>query len=1343
MAFLGLKTKKRKVIAITALSLVAIITSLIFILTGCSSSKFSSKPPLLSEQSSTMLELPTDGSTPADHAPNENVYYAFTAMSKLNSFVGKTSGKTVTKVAFADVNQYIKANRVVLGNEVFKQSVSHSSFKGVGAQTYVNGDNYIIRNASKVSSVDDVKWEAGARKVTEDSFISLYGYVPSSLTGYVMTDETIISSEYLGEEDGIYTFTYKLNPETATAKLRMEMRTMAGTKSYPIFSNASLTVKMDSSWRVIETVTDSKYQVDMLGGVTCTESVTEVFSAWDESTPIPDGELFRSYVDEEVSEPVIEEPTALDYLMDGFSDYITGSKPIKAALSVSSSNSNIPLSLRGKVEVNVNMENLSALSVRAAIDEISYDDISFNDLFVGYQDETVYLRAGNFKARGTVDEITALIGRILTLLDVEMPELDGMLSSIDASSLLSDATLERANGVATVTLPLSFGGINADVELLFADGDKISFVGATAKIEGITATITPDDTLSIEHLGSGYYSIANILNVIDENGEINVKATIGETVVDACVNLSDMTVIAKTSIFGNDLYIKLLDEKLYLSYLGLNAFVAIDEIDDAMAKLQPIIGDKLDLSAFENINVDDVLSSISVTDGDCLTIAASLLGFNASVIFNTDNDELTLNSITLSSGELNLSVVPSQKANYEMPDASYYNLLSLLDVIDENGNVALSINVSGTTIEATINLYTLQLFATVAGAEIMADVNAGVAYLRYPGINATVRFDELEYILNKIKPIIEKFAGESAISSFDFGAIENLDLEQLISSIIVTEDENSLTLSMNLNGIDVAAAFNTEQGSLRFDLATVSIEGVEIIAEHTDKALAFDFDLDDSYIDLKALVDTFGDALVDIFTSNSISVSLSGALTSGSTTYNVKAAEIKIDGLDAAPRARADLTLEIATTEEDGTVSSTTHTIRLIYLDPSLVAEGATNVYFTYDSSLDNVNGEANPIEGTFTTTKATETLDILKEIYKYMPELQEALGGFLVADEDGNPTLPKLDVDIASLLNSVSFDDATLAIDVNGNALLKALPSSIVATLAVNDSALVAGIPSLTMGSANLNLALSLMKPADDVITDETFEYTLDGNEIDFSSVNDLLEMLANTAKFRSFDITGNIGMSIGSWNIAKDAIDVRVQLDVIEKKTYTVITITRNPTSVLFTSVWKDYKGVSTIYIDPVNEMIYVHHQYTTKSGIIITKYTEHEEYESHTIEEFTANLLPNVMNIIRLNTTIEGLIPTDTSSNDHVNTATVENTLLGYTYNGTDTLKLKLNLEPLIGDVQNVEATIKHDSDKNIASLNATVGLVKVINLSLDAQHNAPYNTYQNTYELIMQQASSGNY
>ena len=106
----------------------------------------------------TMLPVPTDGSTPNDYTANENAYIAATRMLTVGSFETTSVGESSTKLA----TQKIESHRVVTKDEVYKQSVSYSAFKGTATRYYINGDNYLLQGASKVSGLKDVKWKSTA-----------------------------------------------------------------------------------------------------------------------------------------------------------------------------------------------------------------------------------------------------------------------------------------------------------------------------------------------------------------------------------------------------------------------------------------------------------------------------------------------------------------------------------------------------------------------------------------------------------------------------------------------------------------------------------------------------------------------------------------------------------------------------------------------------------------------------------------------------------------------------------------------------------------------------------------------------------------------------------------------------------------------------------------------------------------------------------------------------------------------------------------------------------------------------------------------------------------------------
>ena len=170
MIFLGKRLFcKRNVIIALILAISATIGS--FFVTSCSNN-FDQNPDVesIGGSFSTTLPTPTDNSTPADHDAKKSAYYAFYAMSKLEGFTAESVGECVTNVAFVSVSQKIKANRIVNSNEVYKESLSHSTFKGVGVRMYIKGDNYVIHNASGISSVDNVSWHDTANRISKENF---------------------------------------------------------------------------------------------------------------------------------------------------------------------------------------------------------------------------------------------------------------------------------------------------------------------------------------------------------------------------------------------------------------------------------------------------------------------------------------------------------------------------------------------------------------------------------------------------------------------------------------------------------------------------------------------------------------------------------------------------------------------------------------------------------------------------------------------------------------------------------------------------------------------------------------------------------------------------------------------------------------------------------------------------------------------------------------------------------------------------------------------------------------------------------------------------------------------
>ncbi len=1512
--------RKRNVIFAIILLIVVSLTANFFV--SCGKDEFETTPDVetITNQASTMLKPPTDGSVPTDYDAKTNVYYAIYAMNSLNSFTTESYGETVTKVALVSVSQKIKGSRVVNNGEVYKENVSHSSFKSVGSRTFVKGENYVVHNANNVSSIEEVAWEQTANRISKDSYLESFGYVPNSITGYLLTDETILSAEFLGEENGIYSFYYDLDTEKSTGRLSLEMRTMAGSTSMPLFDKASITVRMNKDWQVTEVVTSSIYSVNLLGGVTCTESVTEKFSNYNQGVQVPNVEFYNSYLDAEITEPAPETLTATDYLMAGFADYVNGSKPLKINGAISSST----LSANLDALVSISLEDLASTSLSLNLKELKYQDVSVKDVFVAFENPNLYIKAGEFKAVTTIEELSGAFSNLSSTFGIDLaskiPSID--LSGLDLTSLISGATLTETDALATVSLPLTFGDVSINANIVLSKGENVSVKEITASIGELNVKLTINDEIVLPEKGEGYNAITPLLSALSENvkaqielgdaslfvnlnlktfeldafinelslgdfdlkdvkvklldnviyanvngvkaklnlssvnsildklsflpinielpdlgsitnidastiivgalntlsttseqdglsitanvlgydlrlllsvtngeyslggisielngtkvnanlyngdvpsiakedlanyndiatlldiienNEVNLSVKAFDLDIDLSVNLTDFTILAKTQLFGETLYAKLSGNKIYISYKGLNAYVDLADVSSVLDKLGIFVGD-IELPDFSNITIESIISSLTITETDVITIATEINGIDIAIVLDKTNG-LKVNSVSAKVEDIEITATPSVKADYSgMSNGNYYNLVTLLDVIDENGKINVTANAFNLDVYATIDLVNGEIFVKVDDFEILVSIEENVIYARYPGAIAKLDISDINFILNELKPLITRFITEEEFNSIDVDALKNISIEDIISSISVTEYESIINVKVALSCAVADITLDKGQNGLIVSGGTIKMDVIEIPFTLTNEVLSLTFDKTLEYIDLTSVVETLAPALRNILTLDNLYANMTATLTTGNKIYDLTKCEVLITNIYSTPRARVSLALTISTVNPDGTITEDSrHEIELYYLDPSLVAEGAINTYFTYN---DMTNAE-DVFAGSFTTVNFYETLDIIKQIYGNMPELRDALKPFIVPDEKGMPKFMELDVKFNELINSALFTNDVFAVDVNGKAVLNELNSSILVNLFSENGLLCLDVDGLKFNDTSIVLDARVGEAPSGVITEDKFSFTPADNTQDFSSINELLKALEKTSQKRSFYIDGKIDMlgtkgTLASLlgNLAKDKVDVDVYLDVIGAKTYFKAILTRK----YIVGIWSDYEGTSNIYFDPDEQMIYIHNEYYKKKTVFFVeiKGSKAHEYLKYTVEEFSADPMGIIFNAIHLSDSLVKTI-TDSSNKEKVSTATIENTLKTYTYNGTDTFNIVLDLAPLTTDIKLANVTIIHDNNYNLSELSASVNMLDMLDLNLYAKLFTSETSYGTDIE-AKAQASNSNY
>ena len=463
------------------------------------------------------------GKTVADFLddPKQNLYIANGVLAEAGSFSSISKGTTVsTKIGFS-VTQDILAYRVVKGDTVYKLSTSYGLVK-MGDERLVHGNTYLYRSATKVNSVNSVEWSDSApNTLTKEAFLNRYGQRGNGLTGYILNDETILSSSYDGfdEQSGLYTFTYTLDNDKSPAYLLYEMRTNSGSKNFAEFNKAVISVSMDENWVVYSIKTDCAYNVPIAGSTPCKESMTEIFSdigKISDYTQLPKYDYFSNYVDFSVTPPIIDdgdnggnvnpspvqpdvpaEPQPTDVLMSMFESYLNGA-PLNVKLDTNVSG----LPIKADLTVNIDLEDLKNLSFAA---------LTEGGLKCTYSNNQIYAAVNGVKLRSSVEDILETVKRFKK---TEIPSLDFSSLDIDPSELLESMTLDIADDITTVHIPLSIGDIIAEVNLSGkqTDNDGYVFTGATVEINGVVLSLTAQDkTISLLDVTDSYVDACAVL----------------------------------------------------------------------------------------------------------------------------------------------------------------------------------------------------------------------------------------------------------------------------------------------------------------------------------------------------------------------------------------------------------------------------------------------------------------------------------------------------------------------------------------------------------------------------------------------------------------------------------------------------------------------------------------------------------------------------------------------------------------------------------------------------------------------------------------------------------------
>ena len=771
----------------------------------------------------TLKEAPKDGSLPTDHSPIDVIAYVLWTVENTSEFKVVTTGKANASIAVQEISN----NRVVKDNKAMVSTIS-SGMISMGKQRYFENEKVLIRDFAKLDGVnatwkDDVVPECISYKEN----ISRYGWLPFQANGYVICEETYLNKDDIKIEvlgDGLYKVAFDLNPDSDYAPFwyRREILTSSSSTILPEFLSIHAEFTFDSSYRMIYQDFKESYKVKSMGVEAITNTdVRDEFSYENVEFDSKSLAYFEQYKDLQPKnftgdeDIVIKDDVAtilVSSLQNGNSDILF----------------DINLDINGnKLDGNVglNISDLNNVKVKAKLKELE----------VEFQDNSLYVALGNLKLKGSVSDLTDLIGGFITTESDSSAE-----SALDVNAILSDlnsAELIETDNNLTIKAKLSIASIDINLIANIEKNDsKYVLLDASANVaiadNNISLTLTKGEKTFEEKNYNDYNEIKNLGFIIDfvkgviESGNIGLDGSISYN--DLLVTLSGDISFKDNNIYAYlDLVLKYKeielpiniaykDNTVYFNYANIHLKATIVEIlaiinqnTDEVITLDTSLDINKIIETVLNINYSELIERFYL-DENSLELQVNLNQFlsdlNTIQLSLKKDDKVSLNVIY---DQLAANIEFREFTEKEIINANYLSLRDISYIIKDAIAITNSKKINA-KINAKYNDIDLNIDAYV---DFNSDIKAKLL-INALNMNITVYyFNSTKDIYIEFKDVYAYLNIDSLLSSLDItvstpsiddilSILSKIELDKVISYLGDVRGTTSIGLDLSSLNID-------------------------------------------------------------------------------------------------------------------------------------------------------------------------------------------------------------------------------------------------------------------------------------------------------------------------------------------------------------------------------------------------------------------------------------------------------------------------------------------------------------------------------------------------------------
>ncbi len=751
----------------------------------------------------------------------KNVLYATnTVFVKQSKYITSTASNLVAAdVAGIPYNQSVSSRRIINEDDTFFQTNTISTFVKKSEQRYTNKNSYLVRQGSNPTLESADYSSSQIEALSKKDYFARYGHTNRDIFNYAINDTSFLSGKYDGKkEDGLYYFSYELQPEIATAAYVREVKYMGGSTNYPVFSKVCLTIGIDENYRVSKTTTTEVYSMPIMGGLTCSGTSEETFTYSSSTISFAEYDEFKPYFGKETGE-IEKEWSAMDYLSQLGSDMESTTK----------------LQLKGDVKVD---EEALQLKLKLDLQNNAYY-VDINDMLdIIYMQNNAYVLTDNSKYLVSKDEINDVISVIGNNQDIfDTSKLTDLLTNPFVSKIINGMSVSKVENYVDINIP--FTDDSKIVLHLYQTKDESNNTHVTLKgvegnleYEGYSASINfdvVDEDLVFKQIPEDATQIQNISKIASQIKDIsNKKAFYGQINYNDIVTISDKQLPVDVN---GSYYVDLKDENNPLYKFELVVSINSENInivvDGNKETFYITINDKIHfVTSYDYlVSLFNISSaSISLPKIQINQLFTQLVNVIDNLTFYQDSFEFNLDSLKIDSvnGKIKFSYGQDLTVSYEdkvsisllpfdgnLIKVEYEDATNLKDIVNfakayTKGNYQVNIS----NLEYNDLLVSGDVQVGLDTSDLVNSTAFGNVSITYKDIKADVEF----YYVGKKLYVKLNDSAKLVVSYTDF--------EELLAEFIPSDKLPKIELPQ-LNVLDIINSVDASSKDISIDLSSI------------------------------------------------------------------------------------------------------------------------------------------------------------------------------------------------------------------------------------------------------------------------------------------------------------------------------------------------------------------------------------------------------------------------------------------------------------------------------------------------------------------------------------------